>query len=167
MWKGVVAAIAGAFLLAAGATRADEMVPDKWLFNCKVDAMTDMRFCRVAYGATVPGSRPANWVMISIARTPTPDGALYLGASPAKYACPGKPVMLRVDKNKAVTLPQADNGSHVLLGVGSADAIVEQFRAGDRLAVRVWLFPGCTATDLTIPLKGFTTAWKRYEAEGG
>ena len=43
MWKGVVAAIAGAFLLAASAARADELVPDKWMLICKVDAIKPLR----------------------------------------------------------------------------------------------------------------------------
>lgn len=159
--KGVVAALAGAILLAGGAAWADHLAPDKWVMHCKVDAMTDRRSCTLDYLATTHSNLPSTWTTVSFGHMA--GSMLYLQLVLGKSECPGKPVILSVDKNEEVILP-AESAN--LLVAGSAEALAEQFRAGERAVMRVYLLPQCAATDMTVSLKGFTTAWNRFEAEG-
>ncbi len=184
MWKGVTAAMAGAILLALMALSgcqsptdaplppppasltagADKSVVINWTPNCKTDATTGKRRCSLTLMARGPVNGPMVLAMVGFGQTKK-NGTLFLTAWAVSPACPGKPLILRVDKNPAVTLQPENPGREVVIGA-KAEALAEQFLSGDSLVLRVWFTPACTASDLTIPLKGFAAAWKQFEAEG-
>lgn len=161
-WKGVIFAIAGATLLAAPAG-AEPPGPGIWDLDCTTDAMTDKRTCMVMYVADMPKPRRNVYGTLVFARRP--DGRMMLIGSMTKLKCADKPVILRVDEKPAVTFNNNGKTSY-LIGPAVAD-MAEQFKAGGQALMRVYVFPSCAPADLTISLKGFTAAWKRFEAEGG
>lgn len=169
MLKGIAAALAGAILLAAAgaatatAARADGSAMDRWVPRCTTDAMTDKQSCALIYLTAVPGMRAGTNAAVNFVWVE--PGKILLTAGPtANRACWEKPTMLRVDKNTPVTLKTGKK--KYMLKDAAARGMAVQFKAGIRAVMRVYIRPQCKPIDLTVTLKGFTAAWKRFEAAG-
>lgn len=158
--RAILAAVAMVSMMAAAS--AQPAGPGEWGLDCPTDAMTDKQVCMLGYLAE--GPRKGVYGTLVFVWRPD-DGRLILAGSMTRnYKCADRPVMLRVDKKKAVTF-NASGQTHYLVGE-DAEAMARQFRAGATALFRVHGMPNCGPHDMPVTLGGFTAAWNEFMAAG-
>lgn len=132
-------------------------VPEEQVWSMRCVVPGNRRSCFINYRSAKDD--PYRWTSWALTIDSIVEFAVTAHQS---RVCGRLPVVMRIDRNRPIEFPWRGAG-YRLEGDG-AHQLVDQLLAGKELEVRVHMTRDCIAHEVRIPLDGFRSIWREFEA---
>lgn len=130
-----------------------------WNSKCETDAMTNKKSCTA--GTVIQISEDEGGGFILLDASPRYDGPV-VSIFGHRNLCPRGTSMIRIDKNKARSFEWFEGAGFI--SRDDARGLVKEMEGGRTALVRAVMWPRCTPRDFSVPLEGFSAAWREAVA---